>query len=64
MQGMKLNRQITQCNPTTGLCEPLPCYGQCKKGEVCVEDSAIPKCVPVTDDILTIQREGMDPVPP
>ena len=24
----------TRCNPVNGLCEPLPCYGQCKKGEV------------------------------
>ena len=51
----------TKCNPANGLCEPLPCYGQCKQGEVCVENAAIPKCVPVTDDTMTIMREGQDP---
>jgi hypothetical protein len=36
----------TQCNPATGLCEPLPCSGGCKEGEVCDSEGPIPKCVP------------------
>jgi hypothetical protein len=35
----------TVCNQETGLCDALPCRGECKKGERCDESGIIPKCV-------------------
>ncbi len=39
----------TTCNSTTGLCEPLPCRGECKAGERCEQTPIGNKCVPGGD---------------
>jgi hypothetical protein len=35
----------TTCNPSTGYCVSLPCRGQCKAHEQCVESAITSKCV-------------------
>jgi len=45
----------TLCNRETGLCETLPCRGECKKGERCDESGVIPKCVAETPPGLQIE---------
>lgn len=34
------------CNPQSGLCEPLPCRGECQLNEVCELTPTGEKCVP------------------
>ena len=36
----------TACNPRSGLCEVLPCRGQCESGEHCEDNFTGGKCVP------------------
>ena len=48
----------TRCNRKTGFCEPLPCWGQCGKGEECDDTGPVPKCIPVIhSDDLRINKE-------
>jgi len=35
----------TTCNPTKGLCEPLPCRGECAANEHCEQTFSGNKCV-------------------
>lgn len=35
----------TACNPQTGLCDGLPCRGQCKPTEQCDTSGVFPRCV-------------------
>jgi hypothetical protein len=35
----------TACNPETGLCDELPCRGQCKPSERCDASGLFPRCV-------------------
>jgi hypothetical protein len=35
----------TACNPQTGLCDPLPCRGQCKSHERCDTSGMFPRCM-------------------
>ena len=35
----------TACNPQTGLCDELPCRGQCKPSERCDTSGLFPRCV-------------------
>ena len=35
----------TTCNPTKGLCEPLPCRGECGANEHCEQTFSGSKCV-------------------
>lgn len=35
----------TTCDPNTGYCVVLPCRGQCKANEQCVENGLTSKCV-------------------
>ena len=35
----------TECNRQTGLCDPLPCRGQCKPHERCDTSGVFPRCV-------------------
>lgn len=35
----------TTCDPTTGYCVALPCRGQCKAHEQCVEDGLKSQCI-------------------
>lgn len=35
----------TKCDPTTGYCVSLPCRGQCKAHEQCVENGLQSKCI-------------------
>lgn len=34
------------CNPQSGMCEPLPCRGECQLGESCELTPTGEKCVP------------------
>jgi hypothetical protein len=36
----------TVCNEKTGLCETLPCRGQCKQGETCQNERCVPELIP------------------
>jgi hypothetical protein len=36
----------TACNATTGLCDPLPCRGECTLGERCEVIATGERCVP------------------
>lgn len=53
----------TTCNEVTGFCEPLPCRGECKEGEVCDEAGPVPKCVARTADIVIETDQGSSPPP-
>jgi hypothetical protein len=37
----------TSCDPSTGYCVSLPCRGQCKAHEQCVEDGLKSRCVAI-----------------
>ena len=39
----------TQCNKSTGYCDPIPCRGQCRYDEKCQDDAFGGKCVPAND---------------
>jgi hypothetical protein len=39
-------QQGERCNENTGLCEALPCRGQCMAGEVCEEGFFGVRCLP------------------
>lgn len=45
----------TQCNKESGLCDPLPCRGECKENERCDESGFIPRCVPALEIDLQIE---------
>jgi hypothetical protein len=51
----------TRCNNETGLCDPLPCRGECKKGEYCDESGFIPRCVAEPIPGLIIETEAPAP---
>jgi hypothetical protein len=38
----------TTCDPHTGFCVSLPCRGQCKAHEQCVEEGLQSKCVAIS----------------
>jgi hypothetical protein len=38
----------TTCDPTTGYCVALPCRGQCKAHEQCVEDGLKSQCIAIS----------------
>ena len=42
----------TTCNPQTGLCDTLPCRGQCAANEICEND----RCVPLAPLIIDQRR--------
>jgi len=35
----------TRCNPDTGLCERIPCGGQCAENQYCDETGLVARCV-------------------
>jgi hypothetical protein len=54
----------TACNPRTGLCETLPCRGQCGAGEHCEQTFAESKCVPGAETgVTSVARSGSSKVP-
>jgi hypothetical protein len=48
----------TACNPRTGLCETLPCRGQCGSGEHCEQTFTESKCVPGPETGVTSVAKG------
>lgn len=47
----------TTCNQATGLCDPIPCRGECKLGDVCEVTGLGEKCVPqvgAIDSVLSV----------
>ena len=50
----------TSCNTRTGLCEALPCRGQCAADEHCEQTFAESKCVPGVTTGVTSVAKGKD----
>jgi hypothetical protein len=48
----------TICNPRTGLCEVLPCRGQCGASEHCEQTFTDTKCVPGPETGVTSVARG------
>lgn len=48
----------TACNPRTGLCETLPCRGQCGAGEHCEQTFTESKCVAGPETGVTSVAKG------
>jgi hypothetical protein len=48
------------CNPSTGVCEPLPCGGVCRDDEQCNELALVPYCMVVS----TLDAERTRPPSP
>jgi len=46
----------TRCNEATGLCDPLPCWGNCKADEICDASGAVPKCIPAPNQDMEIRN--------
>jgi hypothetical protein len=55
-------QQSERCNENTGLCEALPCRGQCLAGEICEEGFFGVKCLP--NATLATSASKMEPAPP
>ena len=51
----------TACNAKTGLCDELPCRGQCNPGEICDTARAVPECVSARMPDLQIGRKKEEP---
>ncbi len=45
----------TVCKEATGLCDALPCRGECKKSERCDETGLVPRCLPELELDLEIE---------
>jgi hypothetical protein len=48
----------TVCNPISGLCEALPCRGECTEDERCDTSGLAEKCVSKRGDDIVISNEG------
>ena len=55
-------QQGERCNEQTGLCEVLPCRGQCAPGETCEEGFFGVKCLPGA--ALSVSASKLEPPPP
>ena len=55
-------QQGERCNEKTGLCEALPCRGQCLAGETCDEGFFGVKCH--ADTSLSVSTSKTAPAPP
>lgn len=44
----------TACNKETGLCDELPCRGECRADERCEENGLVDRCVPEVSPDLQI----------
>jgi hypothetical protein len=53
----------TTCNGATGLCDELPCRGQCPEGSYCEESARIPHCVRLKPVELKIVQPAPAPAP-
>jgi hypothetical protein len=52
----------TVCNPESGLCEVLPCRGQCSEEERCDDSGFVERCVAKkTPDIVIEKDEEVHP---
>jgi hypothetical protein len=47
----------TACNYETGMCDPLPCRGECSATEICDQAGMFAKCVQAPDPRLNIHAE-------
>ena len=54
----------TVCNPANGLCEVLPCRGQCSEEERCDESGLVARCVSKKGDDIVIETEQEVAKPP
>jgi hypothetical protein len=50
----------TVCNERTGLCEVLPCRGQCSSNEHCEQTFSETKCVPGPATGVTAEAQGKE----
>lgn len=53
----------TQCNRSTGFCDPLPCRGLCSTDEVCEINAVGERCVPKAQSTLRLPGERSAPSP-
>jgi hypothetical protein len=50
------------CNPQSGLCEPIPCRGECRSGEQCEQNALGDRCVPAAvSTALEIRSNASSP---
>jgi hypothetical protein len=49
-----------ECNHATGLCQHIPCSGQCPSDEVCQVNGSHEECVPPG---LLLSQPGCTPIP-
>jgi hypothetical protein len=54
----------TQCNRNTGLCEPMPCRGECGPNEHCEQTFSGEKCVAGGPTSVETLVKGSTPVVP
>jgi len=47
----------TVCNLETGMCDTLPCRGECRHGEWCDDTGLVDRCVPGIDPRLQIETK-------
>lgn len=53
----------TACNPATGMCDALPCRGECKPGEYCDTRGFVDRCVPEPSHLFEIVTSAKPPAP-
>ncbi|MDP3236027.1 MAG: hypothetical protein Q8S33_33460 [Myxococcales bacterium] len=49
------------CNPQSGMCDPIPCRGECRSGEQCEQSPLGERCVPAA--VTTALEVRRDPGP-
>ncbi len=51
------------CNPQTGMCDPIPCRGECRAGEQCEQNALGDRCVPSAISTALEVRTEASPSP-
>lgn len=52
------------CNPQSGMCDPIPCRGECRPGEQCEQNALGDTCVPATVSTALEVRTDTTPTAP
>ena len=51
------------CNPQSGMCDPIPCRGECRSGEQCEQNALGERCVPAAVSTALEVRRDTSPAP-
>ncbi len=51
------------CNPQSGMCDPIPCRGECRSGEQCEQNALGDRCVPAAVSTALEVRRDTSPGP-